>query len=360
MTDELLTDIRNGVARITLNRPQALNSLTLNIVRELSERLAAWQDDDSIQAVLARGAGEKAFCAGGDVRAIQGYFKEGKPEHLDFFAEEYRLDYLIHRYEKPYVALMNGIVMGGGMGIAQGAALRIATDRTRMAMPETTIGLFPDVGASYFLSRLPGALGIYLGVSGRELRAADILAAGLADVYIETDALSRFEGELEQIQWSSNPMLDVESIARKLARTPPPPPELAVLRDAIDLHFSELTIADIVASLTSEQRAPYADWAKQTLEAMARRSPTMLSVTLAQLHRAKRMSLADCFRMELGMVHECFQQGDFMEGVRALLIDKDNSPRWNPPTLEAVASEQVERFFAARWPREGHPLKDLK
>jgi enoyl-CoA hydratase/carnithine racemase len=319
---ELAAEIRAGVATVTLNRPAALNALSLDMLKGLAAWLDAWEDDDNVRTIVLRGAGDKAFCAGGDVRALYDNFlgSGSIPGVLQFFVVEYALDFHIHTYPKPIVAVMDGIVMGGGMGIAQGARLRIVGDRTKMAMPETTIGLFPDVGGSYFLSRVPGKLGIYLGLAGPTLRAADAIYCGLADIYIGAGTL--------------------------------PAPELEALRPAIDEHFAHDSVNAIAASLENERRPGFREWAVRTREALAKRSPTMLAVTLEQLKRGATMSLADCFRMELNLIHGCFAQGDFIEGIRALIVEKDNRPRWKP-------SSPVDPFFAPRWAPAEHPLASL-
>lgn len=322
---QLQVEIRNGVATVTLNRPEALNALTLGMLKDLSARLDDWEKDERVRMVVFRGAGEKAFCAGGDVRALYASFKAGQGGQHEFFEVEYALDYRIHTYPKTIVALIDGIVMGGGMGISQGARVRIVGDRTRMAMPETAIGLFPDVGGSYFLARLPGALGPYLGLVGPTLRAADAIYCGLADVNVGAAAAS----------------------------------EIEALRPTIDLHFGRDSVAAIIASLEGEQRTEFRDWAAKTLEALAKKSPTMLAVALEQLRSGAGMSLADCFRMELNMIHACFEQGDFLEGVRALIVDKDNQPRWRPARLADVTPQGIAAFFAPRWPAAQHPLATL-
>ena len=317
---ELAAEVRAGVATVTLNRPSALNALTLPMLEALAGWLDAWEDDDTVHTLVLRGAGDKAFCAGGDVRALYQGVKANDPRVHDFFVVEYSLDHRIHTYPKPIVALIDGIVMGGGMGLAQGASLRIVGDRTRMAMPETAIGLFPDVGGSFFLSRVPGKVGVYLGLVGPTLRAADAIYCGLADTYIG-------EGGL-------------------------PASELEALRPAIDEHFAHDSVEAISASLESERRPELREWAVRARDALARRSPTMLAVTLEQLKRGATMSLADCFRMELGMIHGSFEQGDFIEGIRALIVDKDNRPQWRPLS-------SVEPFFASRWRASEHPLASL-
>ncbi len=325
---ELLAEVRNGLATVTLNRPAALNALSFGMLQGLAAWLDAWEKDDRVRMVVLRGAGEKAFCAGGDIRALHDSFKAGTRGHRDFFEVEYALDYRIHTYPKTVVAVMDGIVMGGGMGLSQGARVRIVGERTRMSMPETGIGLFPDVGGSYFLSRLPGKLGIYLGLVGPTLRAADAIYCGLADVYAGV--------------------------------APLPAPELESLRPAIDTHFAHASVAKILESLKGEDRPGYKDWAAKTLEILSKRSPTMLAVTLEQLTRGASLSLAECFRMELNMIHACFAQGDFIEGIRALIVEKDNQPHWNPGRLEEVERLAIDAFFTPRWAPAQHPLATLR
>ena len=324
--EELLVEVRRGVATLTLNRPNVLNALSFGMLQGLARCLDRWERDDRVRAIVLRGAGGKAFCAGGDIRALYEGYRSGEDPHHEFFAFEYALDYRIHRYPKPIVAVMDGIVMGGGMGIAQGARLRIVGDRTKMAMPETAIGLFPDVGGSWFLSRCPGELGIYLGLTGTTIGAADAIYCGLADTHVGSEL---------------------------------PAPALERLHPAIDRHFGHESVAAILRSLEAEDRPELRAWAGQTLGLLRSRSPTMLTVTLEQLRRGKALALAECFRMELGLVHGCFEQGDFLEGIRAVLVDKDNRPRWNPPELAEVDPETIRRFFAPRWEPRAHPLANL-
>ncbi len=315
---ELLARVANGVATVTLNRPAALNALSLPMLEGLRDWLDAWESDPRVRKVVLRGAGDKAFCAGGDVRAMHDSVKAGGTLHERFMAVEYALDYRIHTYPKTVVAMIDGIVMGGGMGLSQGASVRIVGDRTKMAMPETLIGLFPDVGGSYFLSRVPGELGTYLGLVGPTIGAADALYCGLADVNVGAER----------------------------------EPELAALRPAIDHHFTHDRVEAIAASLATETSAPYRDWAERTRHALEMRSPTMLAVTLEQLRRGRVMGLAECFRMELNLVHGAFAHADLVEGIRAMIVEKDRNPRWQPRA-------PLEAFFAPRWTAPQHPLASL-
>jgi enoyl-CoA hydratase/carnithine racemase len=360
---EIICEIRNSLARITLNRPAALNALSLGMVEELGKVLHRLSLDPEVHAVLIQGAGEKAFCAGGDIRAIYESYRGEGALHRDFFVLEYPVDYLLSFYPKPYVVNMNGITMGGGMGLAQGSRMRIVGERTRVAMPEVGIGFFPDVGGSYFLSRLPGGLGAYLALTGAQIRAADTLYVGLADHFLPPAALQQLHADLDSLAWSGRDSptcrRDLERLIGRLAADPGEAP-LAKLRPAIDDHFAAASVAQLFASLRRETRLEYAEWAADTLKLLDSRSPTMLAVTMRQLHLGRSMSLADCLRMELGMVQRCLEQGDFLEGVRALIIDKDNAPHWHPDRIEDVTKASVDAIFHDPWAGAVHPLADLQ
>jgi enoyl-CoA hydratase/carnithine racemase len=356
---EVLCEIRNHIAFITLNRPAALNALSLDMILQLRELLGRSVADPEIYAVLIGGAGDKAFCAGGDIRALYQSFKNDSALHREFFATEYPLDYLLYSYPKPYLVLMDGITLGGGMGIAQSSSLRIVGERTRIGMPEVAIGFFPDVGGSYFLSRMPGKLGLYLALTGVQIRAADAIYSRLADVYLPPAAVASLRDALGQLRWSNSHATDLRGFIDERAASQGGPAPLAALRESIDAHFSHSTVSAIVSSLEQETRNDI-DWAHNTAKLMRSRSPTMLSVTLRQLQRGAHLSLADCFRMELGMAAHTFEQGDFLEGVRAVLIEKDNSPRWQPHRIEDVTADLVEDFFRERWSAAAHPLADLE
>ena len=369
MAERLIqSEVRNRIAFITLNRPAALNALSLAMIVELRTTLSQFAADANVNAVLIKGAGEKAFCAGGDIRTIYESYQNSDSLHRDFFETEYPLDYLLHSYPKPYIALIDGIVMGGGMGISQGSRLRIVGDRTRMAMPEVAIGFFPDVGASYFLSRLAGSLGPYLALTGVQIRAADALYAGLADVYLPRAGVDLLETELAALTWSNTDRSDCRSedqraiagAIHRLANVDLPPAPLAAIRPAIDQHFAAASVPALLESLEGEDRPQFLEWARQTVDLINTRSPTMLAVTLEQLKRGKSMSLADCLRMELGLVRHCFMQGDFIEGVRAMIIDKDNAPSWRPPRIDEVTGAAVAAMFADPWASAKHPLANLE
>lgn len=356
---ELLVDIRNSVAHLTLNRPQVLNALTHGMIKGMAELFTRWARDDKVKAIVMRGAGEKAFCAGGDIRALHQSAREGGTLHHDLFIDEYRLDYQLHRYVKPVICVLDGIVMGGGMGISQGSGFRLVGPRTRMAMPETGIGLFPDVGGSYFLSRSP--VGMYLGLTGQIINAADALHARLADRFMTTDAIARLVDKLDTQAWSPVPAQDVAALVESFSTTPPEGATLAPLQSAIDLHFApQKRVSEMVASLDAERRPEFVEWAARTAALLGKRSPTLLDVTRRQINRGGRQSLAESLRMELGIVYHCFEHGDLMEGIRAVILDKDNAPQWSPPTLAELTETSVAAFFQSRWDNDRHPLADLE
>ncbi|MDB5861308.1 MAG: Unsaturated acyl-CoA hydratase [Ramlibacter sp.] len=359
--NDVLTEIRGSAGLITLNRPKALNALSLEMIRALTAALLQWRDDPRVERVAVRGMGRDGpfgtFCAGGDIRFFHQAVLAGDPRLEDFFTEEYTLNHLIHAYPKPYVVFLDGIVMGGGMGIsAHGGdrSLRIVTERTKMAMPETNIGLFPDVGGGWFLARCPGRIGEYLALTGNSITGADALAAGLADAAVPV-------AELQSL-WDS--LADGEAFAplreRLRAAAAPGGSELAARRPDIDRLFGAPTVAALLDGLAADGTP----WATQTAELLRKRSPLMLHVTLEHVRRARHMTLANDLRMERDMVRHCFQlrpgaAGETFEGIRALAVDKDQAPRWNPARIEDVTPEMVQAFFASPWPAHAHPLRGL-
>lgn len=341
----VLATIRNHVGHLTLNRPAGLNALTLPMVRQLQQQLDAWAVDPQVHAVVLRGEGPKGFCAGGDIRSLHDSFKAGDSLHRDFFVEEYALDLCIHHYRKPIVALMDGFTLGGGMGLAQGAELRVVTERSRLAMPETGIGYFPDVGGSYFLSRIPGELGTYLGVSGVQIQAADALYCGLADWHVDSARLSTLDERLNTLKWSEHPLKDLQGVLARLGTQALDNPPLAALRPAIDHFFALPDVASIIEQLRAVTVGDSHEWALKTADLLATRSPLAMAVTLEMLRRGRHLSLEDCFAMELHLDRQWFEHGDLIEGVRALIIDKDKQPRWNPATVAELSRSRVDQFF---------------
>ncbi|RYF54306.1 MAG: enoyl-CoA hydratase/isomerase family protein, partial [Comamonadaceae bacterium] len=296
-----------------------------------------------------------AFCAGGDIRFLHQAGSQGNPQLEDFFTEEYALNHLIHNYAKPYIAFMDGIVMGGGMGISQGAALRVVTERTKMAMPETAIGLFPDVGGGYFLSRCPGRVGEWLALTGDTMGAGDAIECGLADGFLPSDRLAAVWDALATQSFADG--VGVKSyIASKLIAASS---DISSARGQIDQYFSLNSVGEIVAAL----EAADTDWARATSATLRKRSPLMLHVVLEQIRRARNMGLADDLRMERDLVRHCFYlrpgQSETVEGIRALAVDKDHAPRWNPARIEEVTPEMVVPFFVSPWPAHSHPLAAL-
>lgn len=344
--DSILCDVRNHIGHITLNRPEGLNAIDLRMVRQLQCQLDAWAKDDEVYAVVLRGSGEKAFCAGGDIRSLYDSFKSGRTEHLDFFVEEYALDLTLHHYRKPVVALMNGFVLGGGMGLAQGADLRVVTERSRLAMPEVAIGYFPDVGGSYFLPRVPGELGIYLGVTGVQIQAADALYCGLANWHLESARLDDLDLQLDSLKWSLTPLKDLQGALAKLGVQHLPAPPLAQLRPAIDHFFALPDVPSIIEQLLEVSVFDTHAWAIDTANVMETRSPLAMAVTLELLRRGRHLSLERCFDMELHLDRQWFERGDLIEGVRALIVDKDKKPQWNPSSVQALDAEHVASFFS--------------
>ncbi len=360
MTGEVLAQVRGQVGCITLNRPKALNALSLGMVRDLMTVLLDWQSDPRVLAVAIRGSNKEgafgAFCAGGDIRFLHQAGSTGNPEIEDFFTEEYALNHLIHNYNKPYIAFMDGIVMGGGMGISQGAALRVVTERTKMAMPETAIGLFPDVGGGYFLSRCPGHVGEWLALTGDTIGAGDAIAFDLADGCLPVDQLVSVWEALGTQQFADGAAVQSFVDSKLIAVSA----FLQSARGQIDQYFSLNSVGDIAAALEAADD----EWARTTAATLRKRSPLMLNVVLEQIRRARGMDLAADLRMERDMVRHCFYlrpgQSETVEGIRALAVDKDHAPQWQPGRIEDVTPEMVAPFFISPWPAHAHPLAHLQ
>ncbi len=368
MSEFLAMEERGGVGMITLSRPKAMNALSLGMVRGISGALRRWKDDPSIHAIAMRGSSKNGpfgnFCAGGDIRFFHEVAMAGAPELEDFFTEEYALNYLTHHLGKPLIAFLDGIVFGGGMGLCQGATHRLVTERTKMAMPETLIGLFADVGGGYFLSRCPGAAGEWLALSGQHIDAQQAIALDLADSHIEAAQQAGAWDALATLDWSKAHTLDAWLQAHTVAaQAGPAYPDMHAW-SLINRHFSHVTVSEIFQSLDADTDT----WAQETVAGLRKRSPLMLHVALEHVRRARSMSLAEDLRMERDMVRHCFHSAhlgrsgaatDTVEGIRALVIDKDQNPQWNPRRVEDVTPDMVEPFFQSPWPVFAHPLKDL-
>ncbi len=384
-SEEVVSEKIGAIGFITLNRPKALNALSLPMVRELTHVLRGFESDAEVLAVVIRGSNKEgpfgAFCAGGDIRYFHQATLSGDASLEDFFTEEYNLNHIIHTYRKPYIALMDGIVMGGGMGLSQGIALRVVTERTQMAMPETQIGLFPDVGGGYFLSRCPGNTGEYLALTGQLLRGAESLAVGLADVCIHSNALVAVWDGLQSKSWKHGndvvawvkEQAAVHAVNASQSETDSSQIKNASTRPSwwdanIDTIFRLPTVSDMVQALSQLVSKQPEGWAAETLKALRQRSPLLLAVSLEQIRRGRSMGLSDELRMERDMVRHCFHadhlsrrgaQTDTAEGIRALVIDKDRQPKWLPATIEEIRPDMVTPFFQSPWPTALHPLRHL-
>ena len=365
--NEIIAERRGNAGLITLNRPKALNALSLGMVRELLATLLAWRDDPAVQLVAIRGSNKigrpgtpealfGGFCAGGDIRYFHQAVMAGDASLEDFFTEEYRLNHLIHTYPKPYIAFMDGIVMGGGMGLSQGATLRIVTEHTKMAMPETNIGLFPDVGGGYFLSRSQGHAGEYLALTGEVITPDDALGFGLADIQLKAADLPVLWEAIGTQNFAGIPDFHTFITTNLIAAYA----RIDWAEADFDTYFQLPTVREIMQALESSK----SPWARKTAETLRKRSPLMLHVSLEQIRRARGMSLADELRMERDMVHQCFHRAgglpsETVEGIRALAIDKDFKPNWVPARVEDVTESMVAPFFSSPWTPDTHPLRSL-
>ncbi len=346
MTTDILFERRGAIGLATLNRPKALNALTLPMIRAYWRRLDAWEHDDAVKAVVLGGAGERAFCAGGDIRAIHDAGKAGDRLTRDFFREEYALDHRIHAMAKPHVALIDGITMGGGVGLSVHGSHRVATERTLFAMPETGIGLFPDVGGGYFLSRCPGETGMYLALTGARIKAADALHCGLATHVVAGAQVEALVEALAAADYGRNAHGAVNRVLAGFTAAAGEAP-IAAHRAAIDRCFAGGSVEAIFDALAADGSAgDHSEWARQQRDAMVTKSPISLKITHRQLRAAAMMSLADDLMMEYRMTQACIAGHDFYEGVRAIVIEKDNAPKWRPATLAEVDAASVERHFA--------------
>lgn len=360
--DELTFEVINHVGVITLNRPKALNALSHGMMQRFMPLLDRCEQDAGIKAVLIRGTGPKAFCAGGDVVAVVNSAREGTSLQRDFFVDEYRVDYRLHRFPKPVVAFMHGIVMGGGMGLSQGATLRLVTDTTRIAMPETRIGLIPDVGATHFFGHMPAPLALYLGLTGVTIQAADALFVGFADARAAVALPHELDAALQRIDWGSDVPASLRAALAHPDATHLEGATLPALCPAIYRHFDPAqSIAGLMASLSAEAHPDCIEWARTTHELLRTRSPLMLTVCREALLRGRRMSLAQSFRMEYDVISQAIACGELLEGVRAFLVDKDQAPRWNPASIEQLEPAHITPFARAldQPLNRAHPLASL-
>jgi enoyl-CoA hydratase len=336
---DVLFEVRGRIGVITLNRPQALNALTRSMCNAIRLQLASWAHDVGISAVVIQGAGDKAFCAGGDVLGLHDAGVARSTEWEDFFYDEYCLNYAIATYPKPYIALLNGITMGGGVGLSAHGTYRVVSERFMFAMPETSIGLIPDVGGTYVLAQLPGNIGMFLGLTGERLKAADAIAVGLCTHYVPSDQTSTLLDAL---------VAEPDAVETVLARFNRDAGEPSILakKARIDEHFEGITVEAIMNSLSIGD-----DWAVNARDNMLKMSPTSMKLSHLAIHAAKDDSLASCLRREYRMVYQIKYGSDFFEGVRAQMIDKDRKPIWKPAALADVTEEMISDYL--RKPERG-------
>ena len=345
MSEQPLLFERSGqMGIITLNAPKSLNSLTAQMCQDMAAQLTQWSTDATVYGVLIQSNLDKALCAGGDVVSLYHSMKKGENYHRDFFRYEYHLDLAIHQYPKPIVVFANGIVMGGGIGITNGASHRVVTETTRMAMPEITIGFFPDVGGSYFLGRMPRGLGKFLGLTGARLNAADTLFVQMADHFVPKESLPELRNQLLQADLSQNAR---EAITGLISAIPDqdkrPKPQLEPHGDTIEQLMTGENIhaiKDRLASFATEDR-----WLQRSIATFLSGSPTSMAVILEQISRGQNLTLEEAFAMEAIMARQFTERHDMQEGVRSLLIDKDQNPQWSPKDLSEVTPELVQSHF---------------
>ncbi|MGK2866481.1 MAG: enoyl-CoA hydratase/isomerase family protein [Mycobacterium sp.] len=336
--EDILVSVRNGVGIVTLNRPKAINSLNDVMVDGLQKALTAWENDDDVTAVLLTGAGERGLCAGGDVVALYHSAKADGAYARTFWWDEYLLNAHIGRYRKPYIALMDGIVMGGGVGVAAHGNVRVVTEKTKMGMPEVGIGFIPDVGGTYLLSRTPGLLGLHAALTGAPFTGADAIALGFADHFVPHERLADFAEAV---------ITDGHRDALNSYAEEPPASELLAQREWIDTCYSRDTVADIIDDLRRQETEP----ATAAADLIAGRSPIALAVTLTAVRRAAHLkSLEEVLQQEFRVSTASAKSHDFVEGIRAQLVDKDRKPKWSPATLDLVDDSAVDAYFASAEP----------
>lgn len=345
--DDIIFGREGSLATVLLNRPKALNALTHEMAVALDAKLREWAGDEGVRAIVVRGAGERAFCAGGDIVKLYNEGRAGGRYPYDFYHDEYRTNALIHHFPKPFISFLDGIVMGGGCGVSIPGSHRIATGNVMFAMPETGIGLFPDVGGSYFLSRCPGHVGEYLALTGARLKAADCIYAGVADWHVPAERLDDLAAALDTagLKDFEHASKVISGFAVDAGDAP-----LAAARDDIDRHFSLGSVEEIVASLETDG----GEWAAKQASIIRSKSPTSSKVALRQVREGASKDFRGCMQMEWRMVNRIIAGHDFYEGTRATVIDKDQTPKWQPATLEEVSQADVDAYFA---PLDGGDLK---
>jgi enoyl-CoA hydratase/carnithine racemase len=345
MFDEVLFSVNpNGVATIVLNRPKALNSLSHEMVRAIGEKLIEWETDQNVSVVVIKGAGHKGLCAGGDIKTLYKACSSDSAlqEAERFFEDEYEVDMAIYQFPKPIIACLDGIVMGGGVGLTYGASYRIVTDRTKWSMPEMNIGFFPDVGAAYFLNKAPGHLGRYLALTASVIQAADVLYTNGADIYMESATLERFIEKVEMTDWNIVKVEEkLDQLVDEFRTNPSQESKLAHYQKEIDQNFRFDTVEEILQSLGSYGT----DFSLNVKGLLLSKSPFSLKITLKQLINCKQKTMEECFATDLLLAKNFLKHKDFYEGVRSVLIDRDQSPNYEYQHISDVTDEVVNNFF---------------
>lgn len=361
--EELPAGNGKRVALATLNAEKSMNSLSLEMVRLLHPQLDAWAADDTIACVILQGAGDKALCAGGDVVQLYQSARDNTDYAATFFAEEYRLDYAIHTYNKPFIVWGNGVVMGGGLGLMSGGSHRVVTQNTRMAMPEVTIGLYPDVGGTFFLNHAPGRTGLFLGLTGASINAVDAITVGMADRFIDHQQRQAVIDALVAVAWDAtaeNHAGQVSHVLRDFEQASQSLLPIGQVRDHYD-YIQAVTDQDnldgIVAAITAYEGDD--KWLSSAAKGLRHGCPTTIHLVWEQLRRGHHLSLREVFQMELVMSTNCMRMGNFQEGVRALLIDKDRNPQFAPASLSEITEQFIQQHFEPVWGDAPHPLADL-
>ncbi|MEQ9328915.1 MAG: enoyl-CoA hydratase/isomerase family protein [Rhodospirillales bacterium] len=342
---EILFGRQGAIATVTLNRPKALNSLTYEMLQRLGEKLDAWKADPDVAAVVIEGAGEKSFCAGGDIRALYDAKQAGNFGYLaEFYRDEYVINHAIATYPKPYIALIDGYTMGGGAGVSVHGSHRVATERTRFAMPEVGIGLFPDVGGSYFLSRCPGQTGLFLGLTGAIVTAADAIHAGIATGHVASPSLEDLKTALASASWTGGEGdRDIASAVIDGFATAPDPAGSVI--EANRMVIDDCFMGDSIEHIVDALAADGGEWAAATIDQMMSKSPTSLKVALKEIRRGRSLDLAGCMVMEYRLSQSFMRGRDFWEGVRAVIVDKDKNPKWSPAFIGDVDDQEVANYF---------------
>lgn len=348
----ILTEIKNKVGFITLNSEKTLNSLSLEMIKELQNVLTNWENSEDIACIFMQGAGEKALCAGGDVRKLYDAILHQRTidstqvpqECYDFFSKEYEVDYAIHTYPKPIIVWGHGIVMGGGIGLMVGASHRIVTERSKLAMPEITIGLYPDVGGTWFLNKMPSVFGLYLGLTGARLDGADCVYLGLADYYVASSQKDEILNNLSKAEWNGDVFQIVSDLIEGTAKNNEIPDSQAALHKSFIEKFEEVQSVDEFKEILTNH-TDKDTWIQNGEKSFLSGSPSSAHIIYRQFELGKNLTLEEVFESELNLSCQCCIHPDFAEGVRALLVDKDQSPKWQPATLEDITEEWVDSYF---------------